>query len=387
MIVHISSVRTFHALDLARQMARLCYLGKLYTGLPSSMTSGLPEDKVCRQSLLLGPQYVARKLGLQRAQLLLDWPTNQWFDRWLATKVEPCDVFHCMSGMGLLAHRVARQRYDALTVCDHGSTHIIYQNNLLSTEYERWGLPYKGQDLRKIEKQLTEYTECDLITVPSSFAIRSFIEQGVPVEKLVKIPYGVDLSQFHPISKEDKIFRVLYVGQLSIRKGIFYILEALATLKIPNFELVLIGQLSSEVKPFLVKYANGFKYLGPKPRTELYRYYSQASIFVIASVEEGLALVQAQAMACGLPIIATTNTGAEDLFTDEVEGYIIPIRSPAAIREKVLFLYENPEVREQMSRAALRCVQKIGGWDEYGECTARTYIQALADRTKGENKR
>ena len=84
------------------------------------------------------------------------------------------------------------------------------------------------------------------------------------------------------------------------------------------------------------------------------------------SIEEGLALVQGQAMACGLPVIATTNTGAEDLFTDGVEGFIVPIRDPEAIREKLLRLYHDPELREEMSRAALSRVQSMAGWDDYG---------------------
>lgn len=97
---------------------------------------------------------------------------------------------------------------------------------------------------------------------------------------------------------------------------------------------------------------------------------------------KGLATVQGQAMACGLPVIATTNTGGEDLFTDGVEGFVVPIRSPEAIREKVLYLYEHPEVREEMSRAALQRVQQLGGWNDYGERMVATYEQALARRGK-----
>ena len=105
-------------------------------------------------------------------------------------------------------------------------------------------------------------------------------------------------------------------------------------------------------------------------------------VFVLASVQEGLATVQGQAMACGLPVIATTNTGGEDLFTNGVEGFIVPIRSPEAIREKVLYLYEHPEVREEMSRAALQRVQQLGGWRDYGEQMVTMYEQALARRGK-----
>jgi glycosyltransferase involved in cell wall biosynthesis len=90
-------------------------------------------------------------------------------------------------------------------------------------------------------------------------------------------------------------------------------------------------------------------------------------------VEEGLALVQAQAMACGVTVIATTNTGAEDLFTDGVEGFIVPIRSPEAIREKLQWMMDNSELHDQMARAALERVESLGGWDRYGECVESVY--------------
>jgi glycosyltransferase involved in cell wall biosynthesis len=101
--------------------------------------------------------------------------------------------------------------------------------------------------------------------------------------------------------------------------------------------------------------------------------YSQASVLVLASVEEGLALVQAQAMACGVPIVATTNTGAEDLFIDGAEGFIVPIRDPEAIREKLEWMLDNPELRDQMAAAAIERVKSLGGWDKYGECVESVY--------------
>ena len=120
-------------------------------------------------------------------------------------------------------------------------------------------------------------------------------------------------------------------------------------------------------------------------RGELHKYYSQASVLVLPSIQEGLALVQAQAMACGVPVIASENTGAADLFTDGVEGFIVPIRDAGAIREKILALYENPAMREQMGEAALARVRKIGGWDDYGVRAADYYRQALETRVGGAN--
>ncbi len=380
MRVQVSSPTAFHVLDLARQMERLGSLSRFSTLLPPSMTAGVPASKVKRQPLLLAPAYVAAKLRPPFIKDALSRLTPRAFERWLPTTIAECDVFHALSGFGLQAHRIARTRFGAVTVCDRGSSHIVYQDDLLRDEHARWGVAYAGIDRRTIERELAEYEECDLISVPSTFVRRSFIERGVPAEKLGLLTYGVDLSMFRQVPKTDDVFRIVYVGHLSLRKGIPYLLEAVSKLSFPGAETVLIGASSPEITPFLDRFAGRFTYLGPKPRSELYRFYSQGSVFVIASVEEGLALVQAQAMACGLPVIATTNTGAEDLFDDGVEGFIVPPRDPGAIRERLTRLYEDPDLRARMSAAALRRVNGLGGWNAYGAAVRARYEEALGAR-------
>ena len=375
--VCIASAGRFYTFDLARQMERLGHLSRLYTGYPKWKVDGLPRERIRSNPWLLSPTMILGRWGFRGARERMRCLATEKFDQWMATRLEPCDVFHCLSSFGTRAHQVARDRYGALTVCDRGSSHILYQDEIMAEEYARWGLPYKPIDRRTVERELQEYTECDVITTPSHFTYNSFLRKGVPKKKLVTIPYGTDLRLFRPIAKEDDIFRVIYVGAISLRKGIPYLLKALSELRLSKFELWLIGGMDPEVKPLLVKFKDSYRYLGVIPRTELYKYYSQGTVFVIASIEEGLALVQAQAMACGLPVIATTNTGAEDLFTNGVEGFIVPIRSPEAIREKVLYLYEHPEEREKMARAALRRVKALGGWNAYGEQMLSMYQKAL----------
>jgi len=239
---------------------------------------------------------------------------------------------------------------------------------------------FRAFDRRVVERELAEYENCDLIFVPSSFAYRTFVEEGIPNSKLRKNAYGVDLTTFRPVEKKDDIFRVIYVGIMSLQKGIPYLLQALAPLKLTNFELWLIGSVQPEIREFLAKYEGHYHYLGTIPRSELYRYYSQGSVFVLGSIQEGFGLVQAQAMACGLPVIATTNTGAEDLFSDGAEGFIVPIRDPEAIRDRVLKLYQDPELCKEMSRAALQRVRSTDGWNNYGERTVRYYAEGLGER-------
>lgn len=318
----------------------------------------------------------------------LNWLATETFDAWVCSRLEPCQVFHFLSSCGAHAQRVARDRYGAVTVCDKGSTHVLHQDAVLREEWARWGIRYRPPfGPRLIERELQEYEESDIILVPSSVVYQSFVDRGISPQRLRKVPYGVSLTQFRPVRKEDDVFRVLYVGVLNLRKGIPYLLEAVAPLRLPRFEVWLIGMPYSDCRPFLREYEGTYRHLGYLPRESLYWYYSQASVFVLASVEEGLATVMPQAMACGLPVVATDRTGADDLFTDGVEGFIVPARDPAAIRDRILQLYRCPDLREEMSRAALLRVRQIRGWDAYGERVTEVYSELISGRTDGRRER
>lgn len=360
-------------------MHRLGKLGTMYTAYPKWKVDSFPPERVRAFPWWMMATSAASRFDVPGLNRWLNWRTIDSFDRWVESRLQPCDVYHCMSACGLRTHRVARQRYGALTVCDRGSSHIVYQDRILQEEHERWALPYKHIDERVISQEQREYVECDIITVPSTFVYKSFISQGISEKKLRRISYGVELELFRPIKKQDEVFRVICVAEVSVRKGLLYMLQALEPLR-REIEVWIIGTVTTAIKPLLSRYEDRVRFFGPVPRSDLYEYYSQGSVFVLPSVEEGLALVQAQAMACGLPVIATANTGAEDLFTDGIEGFIVPIRSPEAIREKVLHLYENAELRREMGKAALRRVQSIRGWDSYGDSISETYTDAVRYR-------
>jgi len=379
MRVGIATSTRFHIFDLAREMERLGHLQNLYTGYPRSQVDVAPRSKVRSFPWFVTGAALAARLHIA---------TPGWFrpieaasfDSWVARNLEPCDVFHALSSYAIESHRAARERYGALTVCDRGCSHMLFQQEIMREECARRGFSASLAHPRIIERELAEYETCDLITIPSRFSWRSFIAKGVPESKLRLNSYGVDIEAFRPVPKQDDVFRVLFVGHLSARKGLTYLLEAVKPLRLPKFELWLIGSKVAETPAILSGNEALFRYLGVMPRTELYKYYSQGSVLVLPSIEEGLAMVMAQAMACGVPVIGTTNTGAEDLFTDGVEGFIVPIRDPEAIRAKIVELYEHPEQREAMGRAALARVQSLGGWDSYGRKMAACYAMELERR-------
>ncbi len=89
-------------------------------------------------------------------------------------------------------------------------------------------------------------------------------------------------------------------------------------------------------------------------------------------------MVQAQAMACGCPVIGTEHSGAEDLFTDGVEGYVVPIREPQVIADRLQRLAEDASLRAQLSVASLARVKRLGGWHAYGTQALAAYQSLLA---------
>lgn len=198
------------------------------------------------------------------------------------------------------------------------------------------------------------------------------MNKGISGHKLVKVPYGARLDRFKKVADPPKDkFRVLWVGGVSVRKGFFDLLKAFQGLRHRGKELVVVGVVSGEVKRLLSSFAlKGITFLGLVPNTALPEIYSTAHVFVLPSIEEGLAMVQGEALACGCPVIATNHTGSEDLFTDGVEGFIVPIHSPEVIRDRLQQLADDPGLRSSMSEAALKQVRDIGGWDSYGDTFA-----------------
>jgi glycosyltransferase involved in cell wall biosynthesis len=220
-----------------------------------------------------------------------------------------------------------------------------------------------------IEREEREYAQADAITVPSEFACRSFIEMGISPEKVHKIPYGVNLERFQPVAvpPQDR-FEVLFVGGVTFQKGIPYLLEAFRRFRHPHKRLRIVGSVTHEIRPHLAKHLpEHVEVLGVVPQVQLKEIMSTSHVLVQPSVQEGLALVQGQAMACGCTLISTTNTGGRDLFTDDVEGFEVPIRSPEAITEKLELLANSPDLLARMRQAALARVESLGGWSDYGQ--------------------
>lgn len=363
---------TFHHFDLARELDARGHLKRIYSTFPWARLKreGVPRDRVRTFPWIHTPWMLAGRYGIMPARLSkpIAVADVRWFDAWVASHLEDCDAFVAISGSGLKAGRTAKSR-GAKYVCDRGSSHIRFQNQILQEEYAHWGLTFAGVDSRVIEREEAEYAEADAITVPSEFSRRTFLEMGVNQAKIHQIPYGVLLERFQKTAEPPSdSFDILFAGSVSVRKGIPYLLDAFRQFKYPLKRLRIIGPVQPEMRSLFARFdMTGVEVLGRMAQPELAKWMSRSHVMVLPSVEEGLALVQAQALACGCPLISSTNTGGSDLFTDEVEGFIVPIRSPEAICDRLTQLADDPALRQRMSEAAQRRVQTLGGWSNYGQ--------------------
>lgn len=370
MKVLLSCALKFHSDHLGYQLQKNNLLYKLITSYPPFAYSREPIDK--KKILFLPPMFLI-SLGLSRLlgefyffRPFVDWIISAWFD-WVASFfVGRPDISISWAWSSYYIIKKVKQRCGIAIVEECGSFNK-YQERILKEEYERLGLNYRSDTHKRIlEREQRECEDADYILCPSKYVANSLIEYGIRKEKIIIIPYGVSLGSFKKESKQDDVFRVLFVGTVGVRKGIIYLFRALERLNLSNFECLIIGGVESCLRPFFNQYRKYFKYIPRVQHDRLRYYYSNASVFVLPSIDEGMAYVQMEAMVCGLPVICTTNTGAQDLIRDNVEGLVIPIRNSDAIKERIEYLYNNPPELKRMSVNALQRVTDYN-WDSYGD--------------------
>jgi glycosyl transferase family 1 len=386
-VVDISAGSRFWAFDLARELSHAGMLGRLYTGYPSFLGPrfGVPRESI-RSVWTTEP--LNRTLAALRRR---NWMTHakdsyvsQRHDRIVSSRLRPgANVFVGWSGQCRRSLAVAR-RLGMTTVVERGSSHINWQWNELTNEAQATGLPVDVPDARTIEQELAEYEMADYIVVPSTFAANTFVAKGVPRAKMFINQFGVDLTLFSNESHRSPTgtgLQVLHVGRVGPRKGVHYLMDAVRG--VADAHLTLVGAVEPEMDVH-VRGRDHVTVAGAVAAADLPSWYRKADVFCLLSVEEGLALVMAQAMAMGLPVIATPNTGAEDLIEDGVQGFIVPARDPSAAVRRLQLLADSPELRKEMGRRGRERVLDGFAWADYGRRAASFYQRVLKTKAAGD---
>lgn len=365
----LAVVGRFHGFDLARELDFRGYLHRFMSTYPRSTVSkwGVPQDRAIGEPFLEFFRRYGSRIPLADSVSIDMFVHRNHAKNAARHLVRDADIFIGWTGSSLEALIEARNR-GVITVLERGSSHASEWRELMATESARFGSSFNPM-YDFWQRELLEYQLADYISIPSSFVKNTFIKHGVPEHKLLVNPYGVDLESFRPTEKEDDKFRIISVGGFNMRKGSRYLLQAFSELDIPDVELWHVGTVSPEMKPFIERFADErVTFWGHKPQAELYKFYSQASVFVLMSIEEGMAMVQCQAMACGLPLICSTNTGGADLIGSEGEaGIVVNVGDVEALKASLMALYHEKERCRTMGEAALRRIGKGLTWSNYGD--------------------
>jgi len=324
--------------------------------------------------------------GLRFAQHPLLMARNRQFDRAVARRLQDTDrALICSYGAALeslhrcrdlgipsyLMYPIAHHRFaeqilaeEAVRVPDYAATLQFH-----------WVPP----SLRATFE--SEIEQAHRIFVLSTFQKRTFVEAGVDESKLLVTPLGVDLELFQPgpTRRNDKTFRIVFAGQITQRKGISYLFDAFARASIPNSELLLVGRVCGTNRPWA--HLRGIRHVMHVPRWKLPELYRQADVFVLPSLVEGFPLTAIEAMACGLPVILSENTFGSDVVKDAENGFLVPIRDPAAIADRLRHLHAYPEERLRIGLAARKRATAFS-WDEYAGRVASIIAGASSKPTQ-----
>jgi len=388
MLVTYNAPNRSHHYRYAAALARADRLRAFVCGFSRfSPRAALPEaaGRIVRADQLQNIYLAALRLRLPaRISEELAYLSKLWLDRRSTRPARESDLFLCYSGAGL--HTLRRLRGTrTVGAVEAVNCHVLVQEKIMREEHERIGLPFRGFHPREVERRVREYELADAVLCPSHFVKDSFVAQGWEPERVHVVPYGIPApaESKEPTPPRDETFRVLYVGQLSPRKGLRYLVEAFDRLRHPRKELVIAGPRSEPSGLEGVTIPSDVRFAGVLKGDDLARAYRAASVFVLPTVEEGLALVLGEALGHGTPVIATVNSGGADLFHDGEEGFLVPIRDPSALADRLQRLADDPARREHMSRSATARFQAIGGWER----TDRLLLEALDAMVRAGRKR
>jgi glycosyltransferase involved in cell wall biosynthesis len=288
-----------------------------------------------------------------------------FFDHWamrafgaLARKyVRDVSLFHVRSGYGGGALAEAK-RHGAVCLVDHSIADPLEIEQILAEEAASWGLSWQFPRLFW-EGVGRDLDAADHILANSDFVRETLMaRRNLPGDRITVLPWPVDLERFCPAPaarEQAGPFRLLFVGEVGLRKGALYLLRAFKKLGLRDAELVMIGQVT-EIDSLVAASGATFRHIPLLPQSELVAHYRQAAALVFPSLLEGSARVIQEALACGLPVITTPNAGA--IVRDGEEGFVVPIRDEEALCQRIWELYQRPELRQEMGLKARAAAER-----------------------------
>jgi starch synthase len=370
-------------------------LGRFFTGfrlkpgsvieryMKLSIHRALDESLATSTTQIWGPELfgkAAQTLGWRGERLMR--VRNGWFQKLIPNSAIAASdaVIGFDTSSWILARR--SQELGKPFILDRTAVHRATRASILATlDRSGGGVPAAMPKPNDVQDTLEskEFALASKVVVASRFTERSLLDAGVAAEKIAVIPYGVDERWFGDRGKHARcagktIF--LFVGNITIEKGIGVLLTAWRQLKAPDAELWLVGGGAGEALRMAEGVA-GVRVLGKLGPEALREVYLKASAFVFPTYFDGFGLVLLEAMASGLPIIATPNCAAPDLIKDGEAGRIFPVGDSASLCSAMEDVCLNLPAWVRKGDAA-REIARSYLWEAYGSRYADMLREMLA---------
>ena len=241
-----------------------------------------------------------------------------------------------------------------------------------------WAKTLRGKtdSQEKLHRKDEELALADQIIVPSQFVQHTLAKAGPLAASIDVIPYGAPPVPLEPkpVAQDSKL-KVIFVGMLSQRKGLSYLIDAIKKLG-SSVELTLIGRRTGDCRP-LDQALREHRWIPSLSHDEVLQEIRHHDVMVFPSLFEGFGLVVLEAMSCGVPVIATPQGGAPDFLVDGEDGFMVPIRDSEAIAEKLEILVRDRNRLSSMSQAAMSKATQHS-WQSYRKRLVQIVKQTLA---------
>ncbi|MCB9799902.1 MAG: glycosyltransferase family 4 protein [Candidatus Omnitrophica bacterium] len=353
---------------------------RLFTNYPKWAVKRFSVPEGCVTSFW--PHGVVERILKKIAGLGIKFPEawiHSLFGRWAARmlKKNQWDLIHVYSGV---AEEILNTTYSgrAIKVVMRASTHIKTQSDLLESEKKRAGEALiETPSTWMINREIREYCLADYIRVTSNFVYQSFIRQGVPEKKLWSIPSAIPFDLFKPSQDvvdarcrrilSNKPLRIIYVGTLQYRKGIFDLAKVIGQAPEGLFEFCCVGPVQPEAAKLLSMMKNKIHHVTKQPQSALRKWYAWADVYLFPTIEDGFPQTLAQAFANALPLITTPNSSAPDFIKEGENGWILPIRRSDLLFEKLSWCHRHREELSSMVRCMHENLLKSRSWNDAAE--------------------
>lgn len=293
--------------------------------------------------------------------------------------LKDADVFHVRSGSGMGGALEKAKANGMKVIVDHSIAHPAFMDRQLRKEFEKNGVLFAmGIDNPFWQGVLADCDKADLLLVNSQFVKDTFVEAGYDEKKIRVVYLGVrtDFSRLKTDYAIDDTIKLLFTGSFGFRKGGEYLLEAIKILNSRNIscELTIVGGTGGATEMLDRYNLPNVRLVGMVPQDELKLYLKNADMYVFPSLCEGCAQSGMEALAAGLPVIATRESGLP--IEHGKTGFFIPSKDEQAIVDAVINVSMNIEFRQTVGAAAAD-MMTCYTWENYAQKVWNIYKQLI----------